>query len=296
MANQRFSPHEGHIQAGTGRLYFRELGQGQPIIILHGGPDFNHSYLLPAMDHLSDAYRLIYYDQRGRGKSAGNVQPEDVSIVTETEDLERLREYFQLDTMTVLGHSWGGVLAMEYTLRHPARVSHLILMNTAPASHADYELFHQDRLQRAAADIEKMKAISSSARYATGDLETDAEYYRIHFKAAIRQPEQLENLVRSLRANFTAETIRKARAIEDRLMEETWYTSEYDLLPKLKGLHVPALVIHGDCDLIPAACAQHIAEAIPGARFVLLKDSGHFAFIENPEGVRRAMDKFLADS
>jgi pimeloyl-ACP methyl ester carboxylesterase len=114
-----------------------------PIIILHGEPDFDHNYLLPDMDRLSDSFRLIYYDHRGRGQSGSNVQPEDVTIESEIKDLESLREYFQLVSVAVLGHSWGGVLAMEYAIRHPNRVSHLILMNTAPASHNDYMLLRE---------------------------------------------------------------------------------------------------------------------------------------------------------
>jgi len=159
------APPEGFVPIKNAELYYREIGQGQPVIVLHGGPDFDHTYLLPDMDRLSDSFRLIYYDQRGRGKSATNVQAEDVSIQSEIEDIESLRGYFQLESMAVLGHSWGGLLALEYALRHPDRVSHLILLNTAPVSHADYLLFQQDRLTRAAADMEMLQARSSDPSY-----------------------------------------------------------------------------------------------------------------------------------
>lgn len=135
---------EGYIPAKNAELYYRVIGEGQPLILLHGGPDFDHNYLLPDMDLLSDSFRLIYYDQRGRGKSAGKVQPKDVTISSDVEDLESLRKYFQFKSVAVLGHSWGGLLAVEYAIRHPNRVSHLILMNTAPASHDDYVLFRQE--------------------------------------------------------------------------------------------------------------------------------------------------------
>ena len=117
---------------GNASLYARDIGSGQPIILLHGGPDFDHSYLLPDMDRLSDAFRLIYYDQRGRGHSAEGVQPEVVTMASELTDLDKVRQYFQLPLTALLGHSWGTVLALEYALRNPERVSHLILMNPAP--------------------------------------------------------------------------------------------------------------------------------------------------------------------
>ena len=144
------APLDGYLPVENARLYYRAIGQGQPILLLHGGPDFDHTYLLPDMDRLSDAFRLIYYDQRGRGKSSGNIQ--DVSLQSEIQDVERLREYFQLESVAVLGHSWGGLLAMEYALRHPHRLSHLILMNTAPASYEDYLLVQQERRKSAAPD------------------------------------------------------------------------------------------------------------------------------------------------
>ncbi len=288
------APRKGYAPVENAQLYYREIGQGQPIIVLHGGPDFDHNYLLPDMDRLSDSFRLIYYDQRGRGKSVVNVQPEDVSIQSEIQDLESLRQYFQLESVAVLGHSWGGLLAMEYAIRHPNRVSHLILMNTAPASRDDYMLLRQELpRKRAAGDVETLKALSSSAKYQQGDLETDAEYYRIHFRATLRQPEHLERVIQSLRLNFTKEGILKARAIEERLRNETWLSSEYNLLPKLKRLGIPTLVLHGDYDFIPVESAAHIAQAISGARLVVLRECGHFSYLECPDQVRKEIADFF---
>ena len=105
-------PHEDLIRTGQAQFYVREIGTGWPIIVIHGGPDFDHCYLLPEMDRLADAFRLIYYDQRGRGRSARGVQPGDVTIESEVEDVERVRRHFQVESVAVLGHSWGGLLAM----------------------------------------------------------------------------------------------------------------------------------------------------------------------------------------
>src|SRR5215217_4530492 len=161
-------PRSRYIPVKGAEIYTREIGQKQPLFILHGGPDFDHSYLLPDMDRLADSYRLIYYDQRGRGRSAAGVQPEHISVASETADLERLRKYFQLDSMALLGHSWGGLLAIEYALRYSRHVSHLILMNTAPVSHQDYLLLRRERQKNAPADIQKLKARSQDVKYQEG--------------------------------------------------------------------------------------------------------------------------------
>jgi len=293
MSQLKPAPHEGYIPVGNARLYYREIGQGEPIVVLHGGPDFDHNYLLPDLDRLSDSFRLIYYDQRGRGKSADNVQPEDVTMQSDVEDIESLREYFHLDSVALLGHSFGGVLAMEYAIRHPDRVSHLILMNTAPASRADVMLFRQYRLEKAPADVEELAARSSDARFQEGDPDTVAAYYRVHYRATVRQPEHLDRLVGSLRASFTKESILRSWAIEDRLMDETWRVSDYDLLPKLKQLTIPTLVIHGDYDFVPVECSLHVAQAIPGARFALFRDCGHFSYIEHPDELHKEISNFF---
>src|SRR5438045_9530766 len=96
---------------------------------------------------------------------------------------------------------------MEYAIRHPDRVSHLILMHTAPASRDDYLLFRQERSKNWPADVEELKVRSSTAKFQEGDPDTVAAYYRIHYRATIRQPEHLEQVVESLRASFTKEGI-----------------------------------------------------------------------------------------
>jgi proline iminopeptidase len=283
---------QGYVQVENARLYYRTIGRGMPAIVLHGGPDFDHHYLLPELDRLSSGFRLIYYDQRGRGRSGRGIEPEQVSMASEIADLHRVMEHFDLRQAVLLGHSWGGLLALEFALRHPHPVSHVILLNSAPVSEDDLQLFRLSRQRTAAADLEAMRTLSITAGYAAGDLDMDAAYYRMHFKTAMYRPEHLESVIERLRADMTPEGIRKARAIEQRLYEETWLVDGYSLLPLLNRLSVPTLVIHGDQDFIPLACAEHIAQAIPGARLAVLQDCGHFSFLEQPEQVERLIAEF----
>ena len=280
---------EGFLPVPGAQLYVREVGSGPPLVILHGGPDFNHNYLLPHMDHLSGSFRLIYYDQRGRGKSSGAVAPEDVDIESEIEDLDRLRQHFKLETLSILGHSWGGLLAMEYATRHPARVARMILLNTGPASHADLRRAREGREAHEAERLAEMRAIAGTSAYAEGDIATEAEYYRRHFAGTLPRTEDLQAIVGRLRSHFTPEDILKARAIEHRLYAQTWMSPEYDLHPKLRRLTVPTLVIHGDRDLFPLGGTRNVAEAISGARLVVLDDCGHFAYLERPAEVLKAI-------
>jgi proline iminopeptidase len=275
-------------------LYVRAVGDGQTVVVLHGGPDFDHTYLLPEMDRVADAARLVYYDQRGRGRSAHGVAAEDVSLESEIADLDTVRRALGLESVAVLGHSWGGLLTMEYAARHPDRVSHLILMNTAPASEEDSR-DSRDWLDahRPQTDADEMQAIRTSGAYQRGDVDAELQYYRAHFRMAIGDPAQVERVVGRLRTHFTSGTVLLARAIEQRLYDETWRVRGYDPVARVRQRRVPTLVIHGDRDFVPVGVAERIAGQLPLATLLVLRDCGHFAYLERPEEVRAAVADLL---
>jgi len=279
-------PFEGLVPVDGAQLYCRAVGEGPPIVVLHGGPDFDHTYLLPELDRLADGFRLVYYDQRGRGRSSGSVEPDEVGIESEIADLDVVRQRLGSESVAILGHSWGGVLAMEYATRHPDRVSHLILLNTAPASAEDAVVFRR-HLQRARppGDVEQLQAIASSVGYGAGELEAETAYYRLHFRIALRDPVLLEQVVGRLRAHFAEGDVLKARAIEQRLYDDTWNREGYDLVPRLQTLEVPTLVLHGADDFVPVALAARIARALPNGRLSVLEGCGHFAYLEAPSAL-----------
>jgi proline iminopeptidase len=305
MVVQRQSPERGkaggeatetRVPVDTAAIYVRTIGSGRPLIVLHGGPDFDHGYLLPELDQLKDAYRLIYYDQRGRGRSAANVRAEDVTLASDVDDLDRVRNHFRLEAPALLGHSWGAVLALEYAWRHPTRVSHLILMNPAPASAKDVTILRKSYLEKIGAEMDRQRQIVAGDAYRAGDPEAVAARYRIHFKPALKRAEDYEKLMTRMRAEFIRqgkEGILKARAVEDRLMRDTWEVADYDLTPKLRNLRIPTLVIAGDHDFIPVEVAESIARAIPNAELVTLKDCGHFAYLECSADVRKELNDFF---
>jgi proline iminopeptidase len=287
---------ESRVPVPGASLYVRAIGQGRPVVVLHGGPDFDHGYLLPDLDRLRDIFRLIYFDQRGRGKSAENVRPQDVTLTSDVEDIDRVRRHFQLDAPVLLGHSWGTVLALEYALRYPDRVSHLILMNPAPASTSDVTVMRTFYLAKLGAEMDRQREIASGTAYQAGDPEAVTARYRIHFKPALKRPADYEKLMAAMHAGFISqgkEGIVKARAVEDALMRDTWEVADYDLIPRLRNLRIPTLIIAGDADFIPLDVAERIARAIPNAELVTIRDCGHFAYLECAGEVRNALADFF---
>jgi pimeloyl-ACP methyl ester carboxylesterase len=128
--------------------------------------------------------------------------------------------------------------------------------------------------------------IASSPAYRSGDLDAEAAYYRLHFRIALRRPEQVDEIVGRLRVHFTEEGILTARAIEDRLYDDTWNREGYDLIPKLRSLVIPALVLHGEDDFVPLELVARVAEALPSGRLVVVPECGHFAYLESPAAFR----------
>jgi len=266
-------------------------------VVAHGGPDFDQQYLLPDLDRLARSSRLVYYDQRGRGRSYSGETADDITVAGEIADLDDVRRSVGAERVTMLGHSWGCVVAMEYAVTHPDRISHLVLMNTAPATPADAAFTRQHVASLRSADqAAAMKALAADQRYLAGDVAADLAYHRIHFAAALQRRELLDELLARLRRGATAEGIIAARAIEHGLYAQTWLRDDYDLLDRLTELRVPTLLLHGDHDLIPVECAQHIAEAIPGARLDVLGACGHFAFLDQPDLTFDGIENFVASA
>ena len=288
---------EYRVPAEAATLYARTAGSGPAAIVLHGGPDFDHAYFLPDLDRLGDQLRLVYYDQRGRGLSAEGYRPEDVTLESDVEDVDRVRRYLSLEMPIVIGHSWGTVLALEYALRHPDRVSALILMNPAPASASDVPVTRAYYLSRIGAEMERQREIVRGAAYQQGDPAAVTARYRIHFRPAFARAEPYERLMTAMQRAFTrqgAQGILEARAVEDRLMADSWDNAAYDLYPRIASLRIPTLVLYGDQDFIPAGIAEQLARAIPHAQLVTIRDCGHFSYMECPADVQRAIRAFLS--
>lgn len=285
------------VRDGGAALHVREVGgrgDTPPIVVVHGGPDFDHEYLLPHMDRLADRFRLVYYDQRGRGRSREGSTPADVSLASEIDDLDRVIAWVGARRVAVLGHSWGGLLAAAYAARRPGRVAQLVLANTAPVSFEGARALVRHLADSRSADVAaQLASMRASPGYRRGDVDADLAYHRLHFGGAVSRPELLDELLDHLRASTTPDGILAARAIEQRLLEETFADESFDLTPELRRIDVPTLVLHGADDLVPPSVARDVATAIPNARFVVLDGCGHFAHAERPVEFRAHVEALV---
>jgi proline iminopeptidase len=261
-------------------LFERRAGTGPSTVVLHGGPGAHHDYLLPGFDTLAERRTLIYYDQRGGGRSP---VPREVPVGwrEQVEDLEALRQVWGMERLSIAGYSWGGLLALLYAIEHPGRVERLALVSPAPAWAAARVEF-EARL--AARTMTPALQEARAALRSSGLRERDPEAYQRHaFELSVagyfHDPAKVAGLT-SFR-------------VTGRTQQEVWDSlGDFDLRPALAMLRVPAIVLHGDDDPIPEASARAVADALR-APFHLLMACGHVPHVEALEEFRRLLDPFL---
>src|SRR5215472_14400065 len=123
-------PPGDYVTVNGAKLWFETEGSGEPVVLISGGPGFSHSYFHPYFSVLANSYRVIYFDSCGRGKSDRAKEPGEYTFSRDVEDVEGLRKALGLKQISVLGHSYGGLVAIAYALRFPQSVQKLILIDT----------------------------------------------------------------------------------------------------------------------------------------------------------------------
>ncbi|MBI4500804.1 MAG: alpha/beta hydrolase [Gemmatimonadetes bacterium] len=274
---------EQHFTIGSVSLHTRTVGTGPGVIVLHGGPGAHHDYLLPQFDALARDRTLHYYDQRGGGRSpVGREVP--VGWREQVADLDGLIDHWRLAPATILGYSWGALLAMLHAIEHPERVARLGLVSPAAATAHGRQEF-EDRFAERMRDPriqQRREALQQS-----GMRERDPETYR-------------KRLFELSVAGYFADP-GKAKdltpfRVTGRTQDAVWKSlGDYDLGDRLRRLSVPALIMHGRHDPIPLACAEHTAKLLE-APLEVFEYSGHVPYVEEFEKFVGVLDEFLPKS
>ncbi|MEI7493487.1 MAG: proline iminopeptidase-family hydrolase [Alphaproteobacteria bacterium] len=278
---------EGFVKTDNGQLYYQTMGQGDPVIVIHGGPGMDQGYLLPGMAALAQKHQVVFYDQLGCGRSAATVIDEShITINSFVEDIETLRKALKFEKVTIVGHSWGGMLAMYYAVKYPKNIKKLVLMNTVTSAGMEEFLDEvEKRTMPSAGEFEKLKA---SQEFIDSDPQAIAQYYRLFFQYYFHNPKDLEKLNLQLEPKGAATGVKVAKILEESIFGK--YTDQHDDLQKLK---IPTLIIRGESDVIPMSAANSMAHSIKGSKLVVLKNCGHFPYIEQPAQWLEAVEMFL---
>lgn len=278
---------DGRVNGKGVSLYYEEIGIGEPIVILHGGPGLDHTYLLPQFKQLAKHYKLIFYDQRASGKSTGVVDSTRMLAEQFVEDLEGLRKALKLEKMNLLGHSWGGLLAMEYAIVYPKHVKSLILTNSVGINSEWFAPYLQTRTERTThEDSLAFARITASDEFMQKKPKAMEEFARTVFRTYFYRRSYAD----SLSLTFTQQTASNLLDIFGLFLKQY---QQYDIRPALASLSCPTLIISCDYDVMLPKFAEEIHQAIKHSKYILLKNSGHFPFIEAPEQFFEECERFL---
>jgi proline iminopeptidase len=270
-------------------LYWAMYGpEGAPrLLVLHGGPGAHHDYLLPQMLQLADSYESVFYDQRGGGRSKTDDRT-PITWRTHVEDLDRVIGELRLDPVTIVGYSWGGLLAVLYSIEAAAgRTRHrpvrLVLIDPAPVTRAYREDFEREFLRRQSeAAVGKLRADLASS----GLRERDPDAYR---------QRAFELSVAGYFADPAATHDLTPFRVTGRVQQSVWESlGQYNLLApgQLDSIVVPTLIVHGRQDPIPLASSEAAANAM-GAQLVVIENAGHVPYVEQPQALFTAVRDFL---
>lgn len=270
-------------------LYVKTLGTGEPIVIVHGGPGMDHSYFLPQFNELAKYYKLIFYDQRASGLSSANVDTNSITMKNFVKDLEGIRKYFGIEKMNLLGHSWGGLVAMFYTIKYPENLKSLILSNPTPPTsdlrNASFKLM-AERTSREDS-IAQTKLIHSK-RFAERDPKTMENFFRLLFASSFYHKSYID----SLTLRFPDDYSIKSKLI-NYLYKDTSIMN-YDITDKLEKINCPVLIVTGDYDLMPQESNNILQKNIKNSKLVILKNCGHFPFVEDKNEYFILLENFLS--
>ena len=279
---------EVFVENNNTKIFCKSEGEGDPLIVIHGGPGLSMDYLLPQMSELTTTNFVIFYDQRGCGRSSGEIGSETINIETFISDLEAIREAFHLKKVSILGHSWGGFLAMQYVLAHPDHIDKIILSNSLPASSEDMALFLKEWVARMEPYQSKLAEFHANPGFEEGDPTVTEEMHRVIFRTYCHNPEKANLL--SLKMSQKA-CVNGAKVYE--LLRQNVLDKPFNLHPNLNLLKIETLVLHGDSDPIPPITAQNIHKSIPNSKYVLMKNCGHFPYVEDPDTYFNVINQFL---
>ncbi len=285
------SPRASGTTSSTGvPLYWCAYGPAgtDRVLVLHGGPGAHHDYLLPHMLRLAGDRELVFYDQRGGGRSRGHAT-EEITWRTHVEDLRQLVRELGLHPLSVVGYSWGALLALLYAVEamrdhQYERPGRLVLIDPAPLSREYREAFEREfaRRQRSETIRELREELAES-----GLRETNADAYRqrqfeLGVAAYFSRPERARDLT--------------PFRVTARVQQSVWRSlGDYDVIPWLESLHVPAFFVHGRDDPIPIESSERAARAMH-ARLLVLEASGHVPYVEQPQALFGAIEQFLGDT
>jgi len=296
-------PEQGYVTTSdSARLFYKIAGRPGPgvdtIIAIHGGPGLDlESIYNDFAAGLGRTHVVIFYDQRGGGKSELPVDTSRLVAARQIQDLDEVRQHFGLAKVTLVAHSYGPLLAASYAIAHPDAVKKMVFFGPVPPRRGDFFTRYGQNIN-ARLDSAQRASLARFGGIMTSDSASDdairaacRDYWAIGLRPRLASP----NAMRVVKSDLCAtdpKGIRYGMTTANGVIMNSY--GDWDLRPSLRTLDVPLLVVHGQQETIPMDLIEEWVTSMPHARLIKVANAAHFTYAEQPELVWSVVERFLA--
>jgi proline iminopeptidase len=292
---------EGLVDANGVMIYYKSIGRGSPLVVVHGGPGSSHDYFLPNLYLLARHNRLVFIDERGSGRSPQLEDPRQYTVENMVEDVEAVRQALGLGKISLLGHSFGGVLAQAYALKYQRNLSHLILASTfASTSHMNDVLTRMKNNMPADAR-QRTEELEHAGLFGKGKPWEHGRYPDVYAELAWGDG-YFPYLYRA-RPDPNYDPRDQNTHLSWVLYREMWGSDgefvidgnlkSVEYLDRLSTIKVPTLIIAGDHDQCDPSLSKEMHDKIANSSLVIVPSSGHMTFVEQPALFVKTVSDFV---
>ncbi len=295
-----FPMQEGFVDANGVLIYYKSLGKGSPLLVVHGGPGASHDYFLPHLLPLARRHRLVFIDERGSGRSPKLEDAKLYTVDNMVEDVEAVRRALGLGKVALLGHSYGGVVAQAYALKYPAGLSSLLLCSTFSSTKEMNQVFDRMKEKMAPQLRERIEKAEKEGLFGKGKDYEKNRYTNDYMVAAWgegyfpylygRRPDPNYDPIAA--GNMSWDLYREMWGSHgEYVIDGNLVSAEYT--DRLSSIRVPTLITAGDHDECDPSLSRTMHEKIAGSKLVIFPQSGHMTFVDQPAMFLRTVEDFL---
>lgn len=296
-----YAIQEGYVDARGVLIYYTAFGRGAPLLIVHGGPGASHDYFLPHLIPLARHNRLIFIDERGSGRSQKLQDASQYTVENMVEDVEAVRKALGLGKISLLGHSYGGVLAQAYALKYQQNLSHLILGSTFASTQEINQALARMKQNMPADERQKLDDLEKAGLFGKGKQWEHGRYPEEYAKLA--WGDGYFPYLYGARPDPNYDPLSANTSTAWDLYREMWGSNgefvvngnlkSVEYVDRLHTIKVPTLIICGDHDESDPVMSKEMHAKIAGSELVVLPNSGHMTFVDQPEMFLKAVSEFV---
>jgi proline iminopeptidase len=293
---------DGFVDSHGALIYYQSVGRGAPLMIVHGGPGASHDYFLPYLLPLMRSNRLVFIDERGSGKSSKLEDASQYTVANMVEDIEAVRQALGLGKISLLGHSFGGVLAQAYAFKYQKNLSHVILGSTFASTRELNQALARMKAEMDPKERDRVNALEAAGLYGKGEIWERGRYPEEYAKLAwgkgyfpyIYQNHPDPNYDPLSSNTGTAWDVYREMWGSDGEFIIDGNLKEVEYVSRLSEIKVPTLIVVGEHDESDPRMSKEMHEKIAGSQLVILPNSGHMTFVDQPEQFLKVVRDFVA--